>query len=51
MKMKKWVLLVLVVAGIMSVGQAQIKIGNRMINTKKSIECCFECGIGNYFVG
>ena len=35
MKMKKWVLLVLVVAGIMSVGQAQIKIGNRMINTKK----------------
>ncbi len=35
MKMKKWVLLVLIVAGIMSVGQAQIKIGNRMINTKK----------------
>ena len=33
--MKKWMLVVLVLAGSVSWGQAQIKIGNRTLNTKK----------------
>ena len=33
--MKKWILLVLVLTGGIVTGQAQIKIGNRTINTKK----------------
>lgn len=35
--MKKWVLLLLVIAGSIATGQAQIKIGKRTINTKKAL--------------
>ena len=44
--MKKWILLVLVLTGGIVAGQAQIKIGNRTINTKKVLSC-----FGCYFVG
>lgn len=35
MKMERWILVILLVAGSLTAGQAQIKIGNRTINTKK----------------
>lgn len=35
MKMERWMLVILFVAGCLTAGQAQIKIGNRTINTKK----------------
>ena len=40
--MKKWMLVVLVLAGSVSWGQAQIKIGNRTINTKKVLNAASE---------
>ena len=41
-EMKKWMLVVLVLAGSVSWGQAQIKIGNRTINTKKVLNAASE---------
>ena len=35
MKMERWILVILLVAGRLTAGQPQIKIGNRTINTKK----------------
>ena len=40
--MKKWMLVVLVLAGSVSWGQAQIKIGNRTIYTKKVLNAASE---------
>ena len=40
--MKKWMLVVLVLVGSVSLGQAQIKIGNRTINTKKVLNAASE---------
>lgn len=37
MKMKKWMLFVLVLTGSVTMGNAQIRIGNRTINTKKML--------------
>lgn len=40
--MKKWMLLALLMAGCVAMGHAQIKIGNRTINTKKVLNAASE---------
>ena len=47
--MKKWMLVVLVLAGSVSWGQAQIKIGNDQY--EESVECGFGSGFCHYLVG
>lgn len=48
--MKKLLLLCLIFAACGSVAFAQVKIGNRTINTKKSIGSGFGCYESHYFV-